>query len=74
MTTDGDYMLIEGGVQSGINLFHRFDGFGIGVGETADFVVPEATQAVFGQMTGAASTSAQLLFNEAFSVNGLIDA
>ena len=52
VTTDGDYTQIEGGVQSGGNLFHRFDGFGIGVGETADFAVPEATQAVFGQVAG----------------------
>ena len=56
VTTDGDYTQIEGGVQSGSNLFHRFDGFGIGVGETADFAVPEATQAVFGQVAGGGAS------------------
>ena len=56
VTTDGDYTQIEGGVQSGGNLFHRFDGFGIGVGETADFAVPEATQAVFGQVAGGGAS------------------
>lgn len=52
VTTEGSTTQIEGGIQAGSNLFHRFDGFGIGVGETADFVTLEATQAVFGQVTG----------------------
>ena len=52
VTTEGNTTHIEGGIQSGSNLFHRFDRFGIGVGETADFVTPEATQAVFGQVAG----------------------
>lgn len=56
VTTDGNLTQIEGGVQAGSNLFHRFDGFGIGVGETADFVTTESTQAVFGQVSGGGAS------------------
>ena len=56
VTTEGNTTQIKGGVQSGSNLFHRFDGFGIGVGETADFVTPESTQAVFGQVAGGGAS------------------
>ena len=56
VTTEGSVTQIEGGVRAGSNLFHRFDGFGIGVGETADFAVQEATQAVFGQVAGGGAS------------------
>ena len=56
VTTEGNVTHIEGGVQAGSNLFHRFDGFGIGVGETADFAVQETTQAVFGQVSGGGAS------------------
>ena len=56
VTTEGSTTQIDGGVRAGSNLFHRFDGFGIGVGETANFVTPETTQAVFGQVAGGGAS------------------
>ena len=56
ITHQGNTTLIEGGVRAEGNLFHRFDGFGIGVGETADFITPRSTQAVFGQVSGGGAS------------------
>ncbi|MEM9770606.1 MAG: CHAT domain-containing protein [Cyanobacteria bacterium P01_D01_bin.73] len=52
--TSGSNFTITGGQTSsgGENLFHSFDQFGVGIGETANFVTPSSTQSVLGRVGG----------------------
>ncbi|MEO1634769.1 MAG: CHAT domain-containing protein [Cyanobacteria bacterium J06631_9] len=52
VNTTGDRTQISGGSQVNDNLFHHFDTFSVDAHHTADFVVPETIQSVFGQISG----------------------
>ncbi|MBD2214684.1 filamentous hemagglutinin N-terminal domain-containing protein [Nostoc linckia FACHB-104] len=53
---------IQGGTQTGTNLFHSFEKFGLNQGQTANFISNPSIQNIFGRVTGG----------EASIINGLI--
>ncbi|NEO87601.1 MAG: DUF4347 domain-containing protein, partial [Spirulina sp. SIO3F2] len=52
ITIDGNTYHIEGGTQSGTNLFHSFQEFGLKTGEIADFFSQPNIINIFGRVTG----------------------
>ena len=52
-----DSFNISGGTQAAGNLFHSFDQFNLGQGETANFVTPPLTEAVIGQVIGGTAST-----------------
>ncbi len=52
---------INGGLQAGSNLFHRFDQLDLATGETANFLTQPSIEAIFSQIGGPASSIDGLL-------------
>ncbi|NEO85352.1 MAG: CHAT domain-containing protein [Spirulina sp. SIO3F2] len=52
ITIDGSTYHIEGGTQTGANLFHSFQDFGLSPGEIADFFSQPNIINIFGRVTG----------------------
>ncbi|OZH53956.1 hypothetical protein AFK68_14095 [Hydrocoleum sp. CS-953] len=55
VTPQGNQFNIEGGTQSGANLFHSFDQFNVPTNQTANFLTTPDTQNILGRVTGGAS-------------------
>lgn len=55
VTQSGSQFDIEGGTPVGTNLFHSFQQFGVGVGQTANFIPTGVVQNILGRVTGGAS-------------------
>jgi filamentous hemagglutinin family protein len=62
VTPNGNRFDIEGGTQSGSNLFHSFQQFGLSQGQTANFLSNPSIQNILGRVTGG----------DASIINGLI--
>ena len=55
VTPRGQEFNIQGGTRSGANLFHSFDKFNVGSGQTANFITTKDTRNVLGRVKGGAS-------------------
>jgi filamentous hemagglutinin family protein len=52
ITIEGNQYNIHGGTQTGANLFHSFQDFGLSPGEVANFLSNPAIATIFGRVTG----------------------